>query len=199
MSTTLLKVNASGRLETSLSRELSARLADGMNSAGKVDRVIDRDLLAGIGLISPEWVAANFTPAEQRTAAQHEVLAESDALVDELVASDVVVIAAPIYNFAAPAKLKAWIDQVCRSGRTFRYSENGPVGLLEGKKAYVIVTSGGTEIDSPIDFMTPYLRHVLGFIGIHDVTVIAADRTMMRGDEAPTAARQEIDDLLAAA
>ena len=122
------RLPAGGRRETSPSRELSARLADGMSSTGEVDRVIDRDLLAGVGLITPDWVATNFTPAEQRSPAQHEVLVGSDALVDELVASDVVVITAPIYNFAALAKLKARIDR--RHVRALR----GALPLLDHRR-----------------------------------------------------------------
>ena len=97
-------------------------------------------------------------------------------MIAELEAADAIVIGMPIYNFAPPAALKAWADQVAVPGRTFSYSADGPKGLLEGKKAYVVVTSGGTQVDSPIDFATPWLRFFLGFIGITDVTVIAADR-----------------------
>ena len=196
---TLLKVDASGRREGSLSRALGARLADGLVAAGAVDRVVGRDLLDGVELVDPAWIGANFTPAAERDDAARARLAGSDALVDELVEADVVVIGCPIYNFGPPAALKAWIDQIARARRTFVYTESGPKGLLEGKRAYVIVTSGGTAVDSPIDFATPYLRHALGFVGIDDVTVIAADRTGARGEAAADEAGSRIDEIVAGA
>lgn len=115
-------------------------------------------------------------PKADRAAEQAASLELSDTLIAELEAADAIVIGMPIYNFAPPAAVKAWADQVAVPGRTFSYSADGPKGLLEGKKAYVVVTSGGTQVDSPIDFATPWLRFFLGFIGITDVTVIAADR-----------------------
>jgi FMN-dependent NADH-azoreductase len=106
------------------------------------------------------------------------------------------VIATPIYNFGVPASLKAWIDQVARARLTFRYTENGPQGLLAGKKAYVLVATGGTEVGSAIDFATPWLKFVLGFLGITDVELIAADRGMLRGDAARQHAAERIVQLL---
>jgi FMN-dependent NADH-azoreductase len=123
-----------------------------------------RDLGDGVPFVDADWIASNFTPAE--------------ALVAELQAADTLVIGAPIYNFGVPAALKAWIDQVARAGVTFRYSETGPVGLLSGKRAFIVAASGGTEAGGGMDFATGYLRHVLGFLGIADVTLVAADRLM---------------------
>ncbi|XWN33530.1 MAG: NAD(P)H-dependent oxidoreductase [Devosia sp.] len=195
--TTVLAVNASGRTDGSHSRALTARIIEKLQERGNVARLIDRDLAAGIEFVDGDWIAANFTPDAERTAGQAARLAASDALVDELLAADVVVIGAPIYNFGVPAVLKAWIDQVARARKTFRYTEDGPEGLLTGKKAYVVVTSGGTEADGAIDFATPYLRHVLGFVGITDVTVIKADRLMFGGEERVVAAHRAIDDAFA--
>jgi FMN-dependent NADH-azoreductase len=127
-------------------------------------------------------VDANFTAPDQRNALQRAALVESDALVAELMATDVLVIGVPIYNFGIPAKLKAWVDMVARARVTFRYTEDGPVGLLRGKRAYFVVASGGTAVGSAIDFATGYLRHVLGFLGIDDVEIVAADRVMGRGE-----------------
>ena len=101
---------------------------------------------------------------------------ENDALVQEVKEADIIMIAAPIYNFSIPASLKAWIDLIARAGLSFRYTSEGPVGLLTGKKAYVVIASGGTQIGSEIDFASGYLRHVLGFIGIDDVSLISAER-----------------------
>ncbi len=104
-------------------------------------------------------------------------------------------IVSPIYNFSIPAALKAWVDQVCRARLTFVYGPDGPKGLLDGRKAYLVMTSGGTAVDSSIDFATGYLRHVLGFIGIADVASIAADRLMMDGGSKLAAARDRITQL----
>jgi len=136
-----------------------------------------RDLAATPpALVDLGFVTGRGLPKADRSAEQAASLELSDTLIAELEAADEIVIGMPIYNFAPPAALKAWADQVAVPGRTFSYSADGPKGLLEGKKAYVVVTSGGTQVDSPIDFATPWLRFFLGFIGITDVTVIAADR-----------------------
>ena len=102
-------------------------------------------------------------------------------------------IGSPIYNFSVPASLKAWIDLVARAGVTFRYTANGPQGLLSNKKAYVIVASGGTEIGSRIDFASRYLRHVLEFLGIDDVTIIPAERLNIKQRESLTQVRKTIN------
>ena len=119
-----------------------------------------------------------------RDADQCQALARSDELVAELMAADVLVIATPVYNFGVPASLKAWVDQVARARLTFRYTEHGPHGLLTGKKAYVLVATGGTEVGGAINFARPWLKFVLGYLGITDIQVIAADRGNLRGDAA---------------
>jgi FMN-dependent NADH-azoreductase len=116
----------------------------------------------------------------------------SDELVAELKSADAVVIATPIYNFSVPAPLKAWIDLIARPRVTFRYTPKGPVGLLQGKRAYVAIASGGTPIGGELDFASTYLRHMLGFIGITDVTIIGADGTMVDADSALARAREQI-------
>src|SRR5690606_7995661 len=96
-------------------------------------------------------------------------------LIGEIEAADTIIITAPIYNFSIPASLKAWIDQVARARRTFRYTEVGSEGLLKGKRVYIVFVSGGVPLGSEVDFASAYLRHILGFIGISDVEFIAAD------------------------
>ena len=123
----------------------------------------------------------------------NEKLALSNALVAELQAADVIVIGAPVYNFGVPAAFKAWIDQVARAGLTFKYTEYGPKGLLEGKRAIVAVASGGTEVGSDIDFATGYIRHVLGFIGIEDVVFVAADKLTVDAEASQNAASQAVE------
>ncbi|MEM1249937.1 MAG: NAD(P)H-dependent oxidoreductase [Acidobacteriota bacterium] len=178
----LLRIDSSAQRATSVTRQLGDRLVSLLGSGAALD-VQQRDVSAGLPFVTEEWVAANFTDPAERTAQQREILALSDTLVAELKEADTLVITAPIYNFGIPASLKAWIDLIARARETFRYSENGPVGLLEGKKAWVVVASGGTTVGSEIDFASSYLRHVLNFVGIQDVEIVAADRLMARGED----------------
>ena len=176
----ILRVDASARRSGSSSRALTDALIARLGSTA----VVSRDLSDALPFVTENWVHANFTDEAERTAEQKAELELSDRLVAELFAADILVIGSPVYNFGIPAALKAWIDMVARARKTFRYTERGPQGLLTGKKAYVLMASGGTEIGSEIDFASGYLRHVLGFIGIDDVTIIAADQQMMRGEDA---------------
>ena len=188
----ILEVSASGRRGDSVSRQLTADVVGALEARYSGASVVRRDLNDGIGFVDESWIAANFTNAEDRTQSQLDRLAGSDALVAELAAADVIVIGAPIYNFGVPATRKAWVDQVARARLTFRYTENGPEGLLKGKKAYVVVASGGVPVDAAVDFATPYLRHALAFLGIQDVEVIAADQLNSRGADAISEARRDI-------
>jgi FMN-dependent NADH-azoreductase len=142
------------------------------------------------------WVAANFTDPAARDADKQAALALSDALVREVQAADVLVIGVPIYNFGVPATLKAWFDMIARARLTFHYTEQGPQGLLTGKKAYLLVASGGTPVGGAIDFATPWLKHVLAFVGITDVEVIAAERLMIQGEAGRQQAIERIASVL---
>jgi len=155
-----------------------------------------RDLNKGVSLVDEQWIEANFTAPQERNAAHRERLAESDELVRELQDADVLVIGVPIYNFGIPAALKAWVDLIARARLTFRYTENGPQGLLEGKTAYLIIASGGVPVDSPVDFATPYMKQALRFVGIDDVHVIAADQLNSKAEESIDDARARIADLV---
>jgi FMN-dependent NADH-azoreductase len=192
----ILRIDASARRSGSVSRDLADRIIERI---GPDATVTTRDLAQGIPLIDEAWVGANFTPEADRTDAQRDILALSDTLVAELKAADTIVIGLPIYNFGVPAALKAWVDQVARAGVTFKYSEYGPKGLLEGKRAIVAVASGGTEAGSDIDFATGYIRHVLRFIGITDVDFVTADRLMVDADSTMAKALEQVDALPAAA
>lgn len=173
MTSTLLKIEASARYQGSVSRDLTSAIAARLGAS----KIVTRDLAqTPLPQLDETWIGANFTPPDSRTAAQNAALALSDRLVEELEAADTIVIGVPIYNFGIPAALKAWIDLVARAGRTFRYTENGPRGLLTGKRAVLAVASGGTPAGSEIDFATTYMRHVLGFLGITEVEIIAADQ-----------------------
>ncbi|MEH6606936.1 MAG: NAD(P)H-dependent oxidoreductase [Pseudomonadales bacterium] len=171
MAQKILRIDASMRKKGSYSRTLGNRLIAQLKSQTS-SIVKERDLADGIPFINEAWVEANFTDVAERTAEQRSVLSFSDALISELKNAGTVVIGLPIYNFNVPAAFKAWIDQVARANVTFRYGENGPEGLLEDKKAYVVISSGGTQLGSDIDYVSDYLHHVLGFIGIKDVTII---------------------------
>lgn len=172
----ILSVQSSARYEGSHSRALSATLIHKLATENPGVTVVERDVAADTPLINSDWLSANWTPAEDRTPEQAQKLALSDQLIGELENADVLVLGVPIYNFAMPASLKAWIDLVARAGRTFAYTENGPKGLLQGKKAFVVITSGGVPLGSAYDFTSGYVKHVLGFIGIDDVTIIGADQ-----------------------
>jgi FMN-dependent NADH-azoreductase len=192
----ILDISASGRHQGSTSRMLSGELIAALESRHGSVEVTPRDLADGVPFVDAAWIAANFTADEDRSAEQHDVLAHSDRLVAELRDADVIVMGVPIYNFGIPAALKAWVDMIARARVTFRYTENGPQGLLQGKTAYVVVASGGVAVGSDFDFATPYLRQALAFVGITDVEFIAADQLNSKQDESIDAARVRIGELV---
>lgn len=187
MSKTLL-IQSSARQAGSVTRQLAEKLADGLGNP-----VTTRDVSSGLPFVSEAWVSA------RDAGVSGEVMATSNELIEELRSHDTIVIAAPVYNFSIPATLKAWIDQVARAGETFRYTAAGPQGLLGGKKAYVVVASGGMPVGSAWDFATPYLRHMLGFIGISDVEFVVADALGNDADKSLEAANAQIAALTRAA
>jgi FMN-dependent NADH-azoreductase len=173
--TKLLKINASSRYQDSVTRQLTETVSNSI--INKYDaEVINRDLAQGLPFIDEQWVNANFTPKESRTAAQLDQLSFSDHLVSELQQAEHIVIGVPIYNFSIPAVLKAWVDLIARARLTFQYTETGVEGLLKNKKVYLVMASGGVPIGSDLDFASSYLTHVLGFVGINDVTIIDASK-----------------------
>ena len=192
----ILEVSASGRRNGSITRELSADLIAALEDRFGSVQLTRRDLLHGVPFVDEAWIEANFTPDESRTQIHKDTLAYSDELVNELRDADVLLIGAPIYNFSIPAALKAWIDMIARARSTFRYTENGPVGLLKGKKAYLVVATGGVPVGSAMDFATPYLRHALAFVGITEVEIVTADRINSDKHESMDRARAQIADLI---
>jgi FMN-dependent NADH-azoreductase len=192
----VLEINSSGREQGSTSRMLVGEVIAALESRyGSVD-VTRRDLAAGVPFVDADWITANFTLAEDRDEAQRDALAFSDRLIAELQDADAIVIGVPVYNFNIPAVLKAWIDMIARARVTFRYTDNGPKGLLEGKKAYIVVASGGVQVGSSYDFATPYLRHALAFVGITDIEFIGAEQLNSRSEESVDAARVRIADVI---
>jgi len=178
----ILRLDSSARKTESVTRSLADEMIDRLAELGPV-KLQSRDLVSGLPFVDEDWATANFTPADLRTPAQQAMLGLSDELLAELDRADTLVISAPIYNFGIPATLKTWIDMICRVGRTFRYTETGPIGLLEGKRAIILVATGGVVVGSPYDLATPHLKQVLAFIGITDVTIIAADATADKAAE----------------
>ena len=179
----ILHITASIRSEDSISRTLSTTIAEGLAAKLRAS-ITTRDLSANdLPYVDAAIFAANGTPAGERSEEQRKLAAIADTLIAELQAAETIVIGAPIYNFGVPAILKAWADLVARAGTTFQYTPDGPKGLLTDKKAYIAVASGGTPVGSDADFMTSWLRFFLGFLGIHDVEVIAADGIMGAGGE----------------
>lgn len=191
--TRILRIDSSAQAEGSITRTMLDRIEARVGQAD-LRRDLGEDALPQI---DRGWVAASRAPEAERTADQRAALALSDALIAEIEAADLLLIGVPIYNFGVPGALKIWVDLICRPGVTFRYDVAGPEGLLRGKSAILAVASGGTEVGSEADFATAYMRHVLAFVGITDTTVVATDRHMARGDDAPREARMQIDALAA--
>ena len=191
MTHTVLNIQASARHDGSVTRQLSGKILEAIGA----DDVTTRDLIDGLPLLDPAWLGANFTPANERTDADRKALTLSDSLIDEIKRADTLLISTPIYNFSVPAVLKAWIDQICRVGVTFQYTPDGPVGMLSGKRAIIVIASGGTPVGSDIDYASGYLKHIMGFIGIKDVSIIAADALGNNAEAKITAANDDIKNL----
>jgi len=183
----ILKIDSSARIAGSASRQLTARLVARIASETAAS-VVERDVANGLPAVTEDWIGSNSTPKGDRNGEQDAKLALSDELISELRAADVLVVGMPIYNFGMPASLKAWVDLVCRV-------RDGPVGLLENKRAIVTVASGGVPVGSPMDHATTYLTQVLKFIGITDVTYVSATGMAKDPDAALKSAELEIDSL----
>jgi FMN-dependent NADH-azoreductase len=175
----LLRIDSSARCN-SVSRQLTQRFAESWKKANPAGEVIERDLATThLPLITDEWMLASHSDPASLTPAQRETLSISDQLVEELLAADTIVIGAPMYNLTVSAPLKGWIDQIVRLGRTVMYGPNGPDGVLKGKTVVVLTSRGGAfrpgTPTAQYDHQEPYLRHILGFIGLTDVTFIHAE------------------------
>ena len=179
----VLILESSARQQDSFSRQLTRQFVSQWQAAHPTDQVTVRDLaLNPVPHLDANLLGGWMKPEAQRSADEHASLKRSDELTDELLAADVLVLAAPMYNFAIPSTLKAWLDHVLRAGVTFKYTETGPQGLLTGKKAYVLTARGGLYAGSTSDHQEPYLRQVMAFVGIHDVTFIHAEGMNLGGD-----------------
>lgn len=173
--TSLLRLDSSASGEASVTSRLNDLLVETLGA----DVTVTRRDLSQLPSLSTDRFLANGTPVDERTPQQAELAALGDAVIAEIEAADVVVIGAPIYNFGVPSGVKAWMDLTARAGRTFRYTESGPEGLLSGKKAYIVTASGGVPLGSDADFATPHLQTFLGFLGFTDIVQIDAGGLMM--------------------
>lgn len=194
----ILQINSSIRAENAYSSRLANNLVAGLRQQVPTTSLLVRDLAkTPHPLLDEATLIALSTPAEQRSLAQAQRVALDDALIAEIQQADILVLTAPMYNFGIPAQLKAWIDAIARAGVTFRYSENGAEGLLKNKQVYVIQTAGGVHSGSDRDSQSTYLRTVLGFLGMTDVTFIYAEGLAM-GAESERAALQGAETRIAA-
>lgn len=173
---TLLQINASIHADHGQSSQLASRFVQAFMRARPDWRIVLRDLASDtVPHLSAERFAAFLSTLQQRTAAQREVIAYSDALIAELKQADVIVLGLPMYNFGVPSQLKAYFDHIARAGETFRYTANGPVGLLQGKQAYVFAARGGLYAGTALDTQTNYVRDFLRFVGIEDIEFVYAE------------------------
>jgi FMN-dependent NADH-azoreductase len=195
----ILQINASARREGANSTKLANAVVERLRQRHPDAALTLRDLaVQPVRVLDETALGAVFTPAEQRTPAQAAIVAEYDALIAEVQAHDVIVLGVPMYNFGVPVQLKAWIDAIARAGVTFRYTENGPEGLIKGKRVYLALARGGLYRDQPHDSQVPYLKTVLGFLGLTDLRFIYAEGLNMGPEAAAKGFAQAEADLNAA-
>lgn len=195
---TLLQINSSLFGNNGNSSLLSQEFVQHWKAQNPIGEVVLRDFAKeDIPHLDAARVQALFTPAENRTPEQQAVVDYSDKIIAEINAADVIVIGVPLYNFGIPSTLKAYFDHIARAGVTFKYTETGPVGLLENKPVYIIATRGGVHKGQPTDTQSQFLSNFLGFVGLKDVHFIYAEGLNMEQkelafDEAKKAIEQEI-------
>ena len=179
----ILQINSSARSAGANSTRLADTITARLKAANPAAVVELRDLAANPHPVLDEAaLGALFTPAEQRSPEQAARVALDDALIAQVQAADVIVLGVPMYNFGVPVQLKTWIDAIARAGVTFRYTENGPEGLLKGKKVYIAFARGGRYRGTAADTQTPYLQTVLGFLGMTDLHFVYAEGLNMGED-----------------
>jgi FMN-dependent NADH-azoreductase len=175
--TTLLQINASLNNGNGQSSQLANQFAAAFQKRNPEARIVMRDVAAAepVPHLNAERFGAFITKPQERTLAQHAVVAYSDGLIEELKQADVIVLGLPMYNFGLPSQLKAYFDHIARVGVTFKYTDKGPVGLLTGKKVYVFAARGGIYAGTPMDTQTSYVRDFLRFLGMTDVEFVYAE------------------------
>ncbi len=179
----VLQINSSARGEGSNSTRVANKIVERLRAANPGASVVARDLArTPHPALDEAALGALFTPAEQRTAEQASRVALDDVLIAEIQAADAVVLGVPMYNFGIPAQLKNWLDAIARAKVTFQYTANGPEGLLKNKTVYVAFARGGRYRDTPADTQVPYLKTILGFLGMTDVRFVFAEGFAMGAD-----------------
>jgi len=190
----IYQIDSSARKKGSTSRALAKKLLEKIKKPG--DEIIYRDLDDEMLFVAGLTESGMSIPENERTDQHKKMFELSDKLVKELKESDVIIISTPIYNFGPPATLKAWSDLAARVKSTFKYSPDGKqIGLLENKKVYLVITSGGTKIGSKEDYLTPWLKHVLNFFGIKNIQVISADQMSIDYKKSIKEAEAQIENL----
>ena len=180
----ILQINASARREGANSTKVANSVVERLKAVNPTATFTLRDLaVTPHPVLDEAALGALFTPVDQRSPEQAARVALDDALIAEIQAHDTIVLGVPMYNFGVPVQFKAWIDAIARAGTTFRYTASGPEGLLKGKTVYVALARGGLYRDTPNDSQVPYLKAVLGFLGLTDVRFIYAEGLAM-GPEA---------------
>ncbi|ENO78142.1 FMN-dependent NADH-azoreductase [Thauera sp. 63] len=195
----ILQINGSARSEGANSTRVANDIVARLKVANPQAKLVLRDLARNPAPVVDEAaLGALFTPAEQRTPEQAARVAQSDALIAEVQAADVIVIGVPMYNFSISVQLKNWIDAIARAGVTFRYTDNGPEGLIKGKKVILAFARGGRYRGTPADTQTPFLQTVLGFLGMTDLRLVYAEGLNMGEDAAQQGFAEAEADMAAA-
>ena len=191
----IYQIDSSARKEGSTSRALAKKLLDKIKSPE--DEIIYRDLNEEMVFVSGLTESGMNIERKDQTDHHRKMFELSDQLVKELKESDIIIISAPIYNYGPPATLKAWSDLAARVGETFKFKPNGRrEGLLKNKKAYLVITSGGTKLNSKEDFLTPWLKFILNFFGIDKVETINADQMALNYEKSIKDAEKQIDNII---
>ena len=191
----IYQIDSSARKDGSTSRALAKKLLDKIKSPE--DEIIYRDLNEEMVFVSGLTESGMNIEKKDQTDHHRKMFELSDQLVKELKESDVIIISAPIYNYGPPATLKAWSDLAARVGETFKFKPNGRrEGLLKNKKAYLVITSGGTKLNSKEDFLTPWLKFILNFFGIDKIETINADQMALNYEKSIKDAEKQIDNII---
>ena len=190
----IYQIDSSARKKGSSSRALAKKVLDKIKKPG--DEVIYRDLDDEMLFVSGLTESGMKIDEKDQTEDHKKMFKLSDKLVNELKESDIIIISAPIYNYGPPATLKAWSDLAARVGETFRFKADGRrEGLLKNKRAYLVITSGGTKLNSKEDFLTPWLKFILNFFGISQIDIICADQMALDYEKSIKEAERQIENI----
>ena len=190
----IYQIDSSARKEGSTSRALAKKVLEKIKKNG--DEVIYRDLNDEMVFVSGLTESGMNINEKDQTEDHKKMFKLSDQLVKELKESDIIIISTPIYNYGPPATLKAWSDLAARVGETFRFKPNGRrEGLLKNKRAFLVITSGGTKLNSKEDFLTPWLKFILNFFGIEKIDIICADQMALDYEKSIKDAEQQINNI----